>query len=175
MNNLTCNYRCNQALCRISEGDTNALTVIYDCMARQMFVLALSILKNYADAEDAMQETFLKVIQSIYTYRENGNARAWLLSITRNVAIDMLRKKKDMTCIDDLSVIPEKSSGDFADSLALNEALMNLEQADREIIVLKIVSGMKFRDISDLVELPLSTVQKRYQRALKKLKRQLQL
>ena len=174
MTNLTCNFRCNQALGRISEGDTSALTVVYDCMARQMFTLAISILKNYADAEDAMQETFLRVIQGIGTYRKDGNARAWLLSITRNTAIDILRKKKDVVCIDDFSAVSEKSSQkDFADKLILDEALMNLEQEDREIVVLKIVSGMKFREISEIIELPLTTVQKRYQRALKKLRTQL--
>ena len=164
MNNLTCNFRCNQALCKISEGDMTALTVVYDCMARQMFALALSISNNYADAEDAMQETFLKVIQSIDTYRKDGNARAWLLSITRNTAIDILRKKKDVICIDDFSKIPQKSGyPDFTDKLIFNEALMSLEQEDREIMVLKIVSGMKFREISELIGLPLTTVQKRYQ------------
>ncbi len=174
MNNLTCNYRCNQALCRLSEGDTTALTVIYDCMARQMFTLALSILNNYADAEDAMQETFLKVIQSINTYRKNGNARAWLLSITRNTAIDLMRKKKGSVCIEDISVVSKQSNrNDFADKLILEEALLSLPQEDREIIALKIVSGLKFREISELVGLPLATVQKRYQRALKKLKTQL--
>ena len=172
MNNLTCNYRCNQALCKISEGDMSALTVVYDCMARQMFTLALSILKSYADAEDAMQETFLKVIQSINTYRKNGNARAWLLSITRNTAIDIMRKKNNSLCVEDTAFV-SKESKDFAEKIAIEDALMTLAREDREIVVLKIVSGLKFREISQLTELPLTTVQKRYQRALKKLKTQL--
>ena len=172
MNNLTCNYRCNQALCKISEGDMSALTVVYDCMARQMFTLALSILKSYADAEDAMQETFLKVIQSINTYRKNGNARAWLLSITRNTAIDIMRKKNNSLCVEDTAFV-SKESRDFAEKIAIEDALMTLDREDREIVVLKIVSGLKFREISQLTELPVTTVQKRYQRALKKLKTQL--
>ena len=172
MNNLTCNYRCNQALCKISEGDMSALTVVYDCMARQMFALALSILKSYADAEDAMQETFLKVIQSINTYRKNGNARAWLLSITRNTAIDIMRKKNNSLCVEDTAFV-SKESKDFAEKIAIEDALMTLDREDREIVVLKIVSGLKFREISQLTELPVTTVQKRYQRALKKLKTQL--
>ncbi len=152
----------------------SSLTVIYDCMARQMFALALSILNNYADAEDAMQETFLKVIQSINTYRKNGNARAWLLSITRNTSIDLMRKKKGLVCIEDITAVSKQSNrNDFADELILDEALLSLRQDDREIIVLKIVSGLKFREISQLVGLPLTTVQKRYQRALKKLETQL--
>ena len=172
MNNLTCEIRCNQALCRISEGDMGALTVIYDCMSRQMFALSISILRNYADAEDAMQETFLKVIQSIDTYRKNGNARAWLLSITRNTAMDILRKKKDSVGMDDVAVF-SKRLDDFSERIIIDEALMSLEQEEREIVVLKVVSGMKFREISEMIGLPLTTVQKRYQRTLKKLKTQL--
>ncbi len=50
----------------------------------QFFCKKLSVLKNPADAEDAMQETFLKVVQRIDTYREGGNARSWLLSTARS-------------------------------------------------------------------------------------------
>ncbi len=175
MNGLVCNRRCNQALCRISEGDSTALTVVYECMARQMFALALTIVKNYADAEDALQETFLKVIENISTYRKDGNAKAWLLSITRNTAIDILRKKKVTVCVEDADVLPQEQpvKTDFDHKLILDEALMSLDREDREIIVLKIVSGLKFREISELIGLPLTTVQKRYQRALKKLKTEL--
>lgn len=150
----------------------SALTALYDCMARQMFALAISILKNYADAEDAIQETFLKVMQNINTYRKDGNARAWLLSITRNTAIDIMRKKNNSVCVEEITVASRQSK-DFADRLILDEALMTLNQEDREIIVLKIVSGMKFREISEILGLPLATVQKRYQRSLKKLKTRL--
>ncbi len=174
MNNLVRNLRCNQALCRISEGDTTALTVIYDCMGRQMFALALSVLKNYADAEDALQESFLKVLQSINTFRKNGNARAWLLTITRNTAVDILRRKGNAFCTEDIErVANDTLSGDQTERLIIDEALMALGQEDREIITLKVFSGLKFREIAEILGLPLATVQKRYQRALKKLKKEL--
>lgn len=174
MNRLTCEIHCNRALCKISEGDLSALTVVYDCMARRMFALALSILKNYADAEDATQDAFLKVIQSIGTYRKDGNAVAWLLSITRNAAIDRMRKRKDSISVETFFGDAEPSEcKDPAERLALEEAFMSLEQEDREILTLKIYGGLKFREISDQMGLPLTTVQKRYQRALQKLKTQL--
>lgn len=175
MNKSLCSLRCNHALSKLSEGDIAGLTVLYDCMGRQIYTLALSILKSPIDAEDAMQETFLRVVQHIHTYRKDGNGRSWLLSITRNIAIDMIRKRKDTVCMESPEVMEKScSSEDFADKVALEEALEQLNQTDREIIVLKVSVGMKFAEIAKLLDLPLTTVQKRYQRALKKLQFELQ-
>jgi RNA polymerase sigma-70 factor (ECF subfamily) len=154
------------------EDDKLTFEYIYQKYGDGIFRRTYNLLKNQQDAEDAMQETFLKVIQSINTYRKNGNARAWLLSITRNTAIDIMRKKNNSLCVEDTAFV-SKESKDFAEKIAIEDALMTLDREDREIVVLKIVSGLKFREISQLTELPLTTVQKRYQRALKKLKTQL--
>ena len=171
MNKLLCNFRCNQAICKLSEGDMTSLAVLYDCMSRQMYALALSILKNTADAEDALQETFVKVVQRIDTYREGGNARAWLLSITRNVAIDMVRKRKTTVSVEDPTVLETVASyEDPAQKLSIDEALMRLSQTDREIVVQKAVWGMRFGEIAELVGMQKSAVEKRYHRALAKLK-----
>jgi len=175
VNKLLCGLRCNQALKKLSEGDKTSLTVLYDCMADQMYALAFSILKNPADAEDAMQETFLKVLQRIDTYRENGNARAWLLSVTRNASIDILRERKNTLSMDDPDIMEQPGEKtDMAQRVMIGDALMALTQTDRQIVVLKAVSGMNFAEISRIVDLPLTTVQKRYQRARKKLMSQLQ-
>ena len=122
-----------------------------------------------------MQETFLKVLQNIGTYRENGNARAWLLSITRNVSIDILRSRKNTLSMDDPEM--EAQAGEMPDvveRLEIGDALAALSQIDRQIVVLKAVSGMNFGEIAQIVELPVTTVQKRYQRARKKLMSHLQ-
>ena len=122
-----------------------------------------------------MQETFLKVLQRIDTYRENGNARAWLLSITRNVSIDILRSRKNTLSMDDPEM--EAQAGEMPDvveRLEIGDALAALSQIDRQIVVLKAVSGMNFGEIAQIVELPVTAVQKRYQRARKKLMSHLQ-
>lgn len=175
MNKLLCGLRCNQALKTLSEGDKNSLTVLYDCMADQMYALAFSILKNPLDAEDAMQETFLKVLQHVDTYRENGNARAWLLSITRNAAIDILRGRKNTLSMDDPEMGEQAGEmPDVVERMEIGDALAALSQIDRQIVVLKAVSGMNFGEIAQIVELPVTAVQKRYQRARKKLMSHLQ-
>ena len=171
MNKLLCNLRCNQALCKLSEGDMTGLAVLYDCMSRQIYALALSVLKNPADAEDAMQETFLKVVQRIDTYREGENARSWLLSIARNAAIDTLRKRKTSVSVEDPTVFEECAyREDPAQKLALDEALMRLSQTDREIVVMRAVWGMRFGEIASVAGVQKSAVEKRYRRALDKLK-----
>lgn len=168
MNKEKCNKMCSQAICEISEGNTSSLTVLYDCLGKDIFVLAISILNSYADAEDAMQETFLKVIQKAGTFDRKGNARAWVLSITRNSAIDMLRKKKATVSIEDIDDMGSES--DLISDAEVREMLGKLDIEDRNIVILKLVNGMKFPEISQIMGLTLSATQKRYQRALKKLR-----
>ena len=68
MDKLLRRSRCNAALARLAAGDTAALTDLYDAAGREIFALALSVTGNRHDAEDVMQDTFLRVVRSIGTY-----------------------------------------------------------------------------------------------------------
>ena len=66
------------ALRRLAQGDTEALTVIYDRLGRQIYMLAYSILGNVHMAEDIMQDTFLRLLSGVGSYREGTNAKAYI-------------------------------------------------------------------------------------------------
>lgn len=168
MNKLICEKRCQNALEGIASGDKTKLTVIYDCLGRQIFTLSLSILKSASDAEDAMQDTFLKVLSHIDTYRKDGSAMSWVLSIARNSSLDIMRKRRYDLDVDELPVSDEPSYDDGGNDVS--DMLACLDEADREIVTLKTVSGMKYKEIASVTGLSVSAVQKRHQRALEKLR-----
>lgn len=169
LNEIFGRRKVEEALKRISEGDMTGLTALYENLGRQIFALVFSIVKNYPDSEDAMQETFAKVTEKINTYRKDGNGRAWIMSIARNIAIDTLRKRKQTVEIESLDYIPDEE--DFTKAAEINDLLANLEEKDRDVVILKAVNGLKFKEICEIVELSQAATEKRYRRALGKLKK----
>ena len=158
----------NDALNKISGGDLSALTALYDYLGRQIFTLALSVVRNTEDAEDVMQETFAKIIEKIGTYRVGGNGRAWVMTIARNVAIDTLRERKHTVALEGLEQIPVEY--DLTEKAEMEELLSCLGETDRDIIILKLAGGFKLGEIAEIVGLSRAATEKRYRRALSKLK-----
>ena len=78
----------------VSAGDRAAFACLYDRLKAPVYGLALSILRVRDDAEDVMQNTFLRVWDCAGQYRPGTDARAWVLKITRNLALMLLRTRR---------------------------------------------------------------------------------
>lgn len=162
---------------RISAGEKEAFCQLYEKTSNVIFSYALSLLRNREDAEDAMQETFLKIRSAAHLYRPMDKPMAWIFTIARNVCLMKFRKQKHYSSVsvDELREIPDCSDiQDREDRIVLETAFQILTKEECQIIVLHAVSGMKHREISELLHLPLSTVLSRYNRSIKKLRRQLE-
>ncbi|MEG1809706.1 MAG: RNA polymerase sigma factor [Oscillospiraceae bacterium] len=138
--------------------------------------MTLSILKDPYNAQDAVQETFMKIREVSHLYRPNGKPLAWILTIAKNISLNFLRKTSRETPSQDC--VPEDDLrfscvSDPTDRLVLSTALNILSEDERQIILLHVVSGVKHMEIAKALQLPLSTVLSRYHRALKKLKKHL--
>ena len=114
-----------------------------------------------------MQECFLRLQASSGAYRSNGKPMAWILTITKHLCMDLLRKKKSTA---ELSVDSGLSWADPDDRLVVEACLQLLTDEERQIVVLYAVSGIKHREVAEVMGLPLSTVLSKYRRALKKMK-----
>ena len=159
---------CDRALRRLAEGDTDALETVYHKLGRKIFMTAFSVLGDTHAAEDVMQDTFVRLASSAGSYREGSNAVAYILTVTRNLAITALEKRKREYPAEEIF----GSDATEEDSLPLREleALRTLEEGDRQIVILRLDAGMKHRDIAALLGITPAACEKRYQRALKKLK-----
>ncbi len=163
---------CDCALCALAEGDRNALSEIYDCMGKQIYFLAYSILKDHHDAEDVLGEVLCELANKASVYKKGTSPRAWILSIARNFALKAYRDRKNHLPLDEISEDARYAGDDseFLSRLRMLDAIRTLSDEEGEIVLLHIESGMKFREIGEIMGLKPATAQKKYRRALAKLR-----
>lgn len=157
----------------IAAGSREDLAELYRRTRAAVYGLALSYLKNGAEAEDVAQDTFVKVWAAAPSYRPQGKPIAWLLTIARNLALGRLRTAAR---IQDLSEAQWSAFSIESDTLTADDrtvlaaALGRLSDEERHIVVLHAVCGLKHREIAQFLGLALPTVLSKYHRSLKKLK-----
>lgn len=136
----------------------------YEQYKKGIFRYALSILKDPHRAEDVLQEVFLRLLSGKYAVREE-KIQAWLYRVARNCCYDILRKEQGE------QPLPEEMPGRDG-QFAYIERIAVLNLKDREIVTLKVLDGMTSREIGKVLGMTGAAVQKRYERALRKLKEQ---
>ena len=165
--------RLDRCLLGIADEDSQALADLYDCTSASVYAFALSILKNTQDAEDVLHDCYLHIYSAASGYRSSGKPMAWILTITRNLCLLKLRERKRMADIPPENWEPYLQACENAspeDRLILTECMKLLSDEERQIVILHAVAGFKHRETAKLLELPLSTVLSKYNRAMKKLK-----
>ena len=158
---------------RLSGGDKDALCDLYEHTKSAVFGFALSIVQNAQDAEDILQDTFISVNANAQTYKKMGKPLGWLLTIARNLALMKIRQRKKIVDLsqDEWSLfIADSSPLSSEDRLVLTAALRRITPQESQIVMLHAVAGLKHREIAGILDLPLSTILSKYNRALKKLK-----
>lgn len=128
-------------------------------------------LGNAHDAEDMLQDLFLKALRQDKKFCQIGNARAWLYEVARNALADRLRLKKDQVELPD-DLVQELDDPIPVDTLAqcLPRALAELSEEDREAITLCDLEGLNQEDFARLKGLTLPGAKSRVQRARKRLR-----
>ena len=146
---------------------------------RTVYSFILSILKNPQDAEEVMQETYLKIWTSAASYQSQGKPLAWMFTIARNLCYMKFREQKKQADIG-LDDLDGEEAGEIclplenlADAMVLKAALEILKEDERQIVLLHASAGLKHREIASSLQIPLATVLSKYNRAIKKMKRHL--
>jgi RNA polymerase sigma-70 factor (ECF subfamily) len=161
--------------------------------AQQLYAAAMRMTRNPADAEDLVQETFLKAYRAYHTYTEGTNLKAWLYRILTNTYINRYRKlsrrpkELDLGEVEDLylyrrvstegtreasrSAEEEVLSG-FVDS-DVKQAIEALPEHFRLPVLLADVEGFSYKEISDIMDVPIGTVMSRLHRGRKALQKAL--
>ena len=144
--------------------------------------LARWLTRNDHDAEDLVQEAYLRAFNSFDGFH-GGDGRGWILAIVRNTCYSWLqqRRNQELTEVfdeevhtaEDYSGSPEAVLLQGADAQLLRDALEKLPVEFREILVLRELEGMSYREIADLAGIPVGTVMSRLARGRERLQRQL--
>lgn len=161
----------------ISKGDQTALEQLYQYTHASVYGFALSILKNTHDAEDVLHDCYVSVWHGAVNYRPQGKPLAWLMTITRNLCLQQLRehrKTADIPQEDWEPYLSDRTGLTMEDRNVLSACMEQLSDQERQIVTLHALSGFKHREIAAILEMPLSTVLSKYNRALKRLRQYLQ-
>ncbi|MBQ8382868.1 MAG: sigma-70 family RNA polymerase sigma factor [Clostridia bacterium] len=164
---------CDKAICAIAGGNPQPLEVIHDLMGHEIFSVVLQIVGSHADADDVYQEVMLTILQSAEQYILETNAKAWILKIARSRATDLLRRQRQHIPLEEVeSLLPQEDGiGDVVESMSVSDAMKTLSPDDRLILSLKLHSGLKLREIAEVMSMTDSAVEKRYERAIAKLRK----
>jgi RNA polymerase sigma-70 factor, ECF subfamily len=163
----------NYLIIEIKKSNDLAYEKLYGIMAKSVCSLAFSILKDKYLAEDATHETFIRVKSMSSMYIENTNGVAWILTLTRNLCLNILKKRKQETSSIINMDFYKNNNESFENSIEkylLREALNKLNKIERNIVLLYSISGLKHREISSILEIPRATERWYYFSAIKKLK-----
>lgn len=142
--------------------------------------LARWLLRNRADAEDVVQEAFLRACRFFGSFR-GGDARAWLLQIVRNTCYTWLQKNRPselMTEFDEEvhqhpAANPESLAAQTDERQRLMQALESLPPRWREVLVLRELEGSSYKEIAEITGIPMGTVMSTLSRARERLQRTL--
>ena len=169
---------------RCRQGDDLAWEwLVRHCQGR-VYGLAYHYLGNVEDARDVAQEAFVRVYRRLGSF-EGDRFMAWLLRITRNLCVDHLRRRNTRPPAEDLRAdagdgetprdtapSPEQAWLTDARRRVVHEALRRLNAANREVILLKDIQGLRLDEIASMLGLPIGTVKSRAHRARLELARQ---
>ena len=165
------NARLEKLIFQISEGESSALEELYYLTKTAVYGFALSILANAQDAEDILQETYIRIHRSSRSYQARGKPLAWMLTISRNLSLDRLKEKTPHELPLEMKRIEARDfSENVLDRLLLQRLLSELPKMERQIVMLHGVAGLKHREIAQMLGIPLATELSKYHRSLSKLR-----
>lgn len=144
-------------------GDPDAFCRLMDTQMQSMYKIARSYLKNDEDAADAIQDAILSCYENLPCLKKNSYFKTWLTRILINKCNDILHRKKRLLCTDTLPDTPVYEE-DFVNA-EWNQLLAPLDEKYRLILLLYYMEGFSTRDISEILNLKVSTVKTRLQRA----------
>ncbi len=168
---------------RVRTGDQRAFKLLVERYQRKVYGVALGMMRNKEDARDVAQEAFVKVYRYVEFFKGDASFSTWLYRITTNICIDILRKRgatKGLTHIEFdeavkrdtaeaqigalgsmLGTNPQKSAlrKELADKI--NEAMGQIPETHRQILLLREVEGMSYDDLSKTLNIPKGTVMSR--------------
>lgn len=174
MDNLTWNSEVNALLFRIQKQDKLALKLLYELTNGKLLGLIFRIVKDTSEAEDVLQEVFIKIWHQAAQYSNEGSAWAWMCVTSRNSSLDKLRKiqKHPHVSTDENEELINSLIEEFdeSDNIALNRCLYALKEQTRKSVLLSYLHGYSHSELAKSMSVPLGTMKAWIRRGLQELK-----
>lgn len=169
----------DQLVRAVKNGDKERYGTIVAGYQQEIFRYCFHMLGQLQEAEDVTQDVFVKGLERLEQYREGTSFRAWLYKMAYHECLNKLKRRQIYIRILGLfsQSMPvfqaDRPMEGLAYNVELQEALLRLAPKERHIILLRIVEENRFEEIAEQLDISYSAVRKRYERAIKKLKRDL--
>lgn len=169
-----------ELLQRIARRDETALALLYQRYGAQVYSLTYQVLRNSQLAEEATQDTFMKVWRLSHSWDpEKGRFISWLMTVARHTAIDRLRQEERQSALNNASIdeiapittdrgLPHDPA--LQDGRLLRQLLQQLPQEQAQAIEMAFFQGLTHSSLAEKLNLPLGTVKTRVRLGLQKLK-----
>lgn len=174
----------NELVGRVRGGDDDAFRVLVERHTRPLYRAAYRITANAADADDVVQETFLRAYRAIDRYDARASFTTWIHRIAINCSLDLIDSRKrrdarnagedDLAAIASTSAAPDRIVHGLEMQRAVAQAMERLSGNERTAFVLRHFEGMPLEEIGTVLGTQISATKNTVFRAVKKLREQLQ-
>jgi RNA polymerase sigma-70 factor (ECF subfamily) len=156
---------------RCQKGERKAFQELYNLYGKAMFNISVRILNNNDEAEEVLQDSFLKAFEKISSYDKKYSFGIWLKRIVINRSLDVIKKRKlNFVAINDADFIEEKQDEEsIYDVNAIKKCIEELPDGYRTILTLFVFEDYSHREIATLLNISEGTSKSQYNRAKKKL------
>lgn len=160
------------------DGDRESFRHLYDTYKDRVFSTCIRMLGNAQDAEDALQDIFVKVHKNISAFEGKSAFTTWLYRIAVNTCIEHLRKRKDNDSVDidvttDTSLFVSSTGPSDNFRLIVDKEIMKLPEGYRSVFILHAVEGFKHHEIAKILDISTGTSKSQYYQARERLRKNL--
>jgi len=173
---LSVTYSEHELITALRAKDDQAFSYLYDHYSGSLYSIILQIVKSPEPANDVLQDVFVNIWRKIDSYDPiKGRLFTWMLNISRNASIDMLRSKNYQNSLKNQEITDNVYGGDQVtqtsiDSIGLTKFLGKLRPEQRVLIELAYFKGYTHDEIAQIEDIPLGTVKTRIRSALLQLR-----
>jgi RNA polymerase sigma-70 factor (ECF subfamily) len=156
----------------VASGDETALTALIDRYAARVHAYLLRHSGNREDADDLLQETWVRVARSARSFDTARRFRSWLYGIATNLTRDLFRRRVTKErALHDLATQPPAAPGaDSVDRGELRERIAELPENMRAVLLLRYYEGMSEAEMAEALDVPRGTIKSRLHAALRRLR-----
>ncbi len=162
-------------LIHIQNDELDYFDEFFELTKKPVFNLIYSYLRNTDEAEDILQETYIKMLKYKKRIKRDGNILSYLLQIAKTLSLNYIKKNNKYDYLENVDVIPEekKETKNIEDSPIIRTMREVLKDSEYQIVILHIVNEMTHKEIAEFLGKPIGTITWAYNNAINKIRRKM--
>ncbi len=162
---------------RAQSGDSDSFSMLIETHEKRIYNVAYKFMQNEPDAQDAAQDTIIKMYTNIGKFNFKSSFLTWAYRVCANTCLDLLRKKKPDVQVEEYVNVVESKTGNPENETVNNELSRNISRCIKSlaqkymaVLVLKDIEGMRYEEIAQILKISVGTVKSRLSRAREKVR-----